>query len=280
MAINITKDMIEAVCPSAATPDEQLFIAISAYFAEAESQLRFLASDTIIDSIKNSIDLSAPASDLNEQLWQSSLRYIIAKAYYEAIPHLDLVLTQTGFGVVSNQNVAPASADRVERLRNQMKSQWMLYFEDILTLLRKSDTWHQYPQACSYYSLFWHSRFLSCLGIINPTLEDLVANRKEITSAEVELKRLLSPEFYSELVTAEMTDCVSPSQSIVISFCRNFIASAVSDRDSRWIHRELLLRYLNEHVDEFPTYKASTAYSANNFRPYENKKDDTCYFFG
>lgn len=33
-----------------------------------------------------------------------------------AIPSLDLVLTPNGFGVVSTQNIAPASKERVDRL--------------------------------------------------------------------------------------------------------------------------------------------------------------------
>jgi hypothetical protein len=37
-------------------------------------------------------------------------------ALVEAIPFLDLVLTSTGFGIVSNDNIAPASADRVKSL--------------------------------------------------------------------------------------------------------------------------------------------------------------------
>ena len=37
-------------------------------------------------------------------------------AMRNAVPNLDLVLTPNGFGIVSNQNVAPASRDRVARL--------------------------------------------------------------------------------------------------------------------------------------------------------------------
>lgn len=43
-------------------------------------------------------------------------RLVVAEALLRAIPSLDIVLTPNGFGVVSNQNVAPASKDRVERL--------------------------------------------------------------------------------------------------------------------------------------------------------------------
>ena len=37
-------------------------------------------------------------------------------AFLRAIPHLDVILTPSGFGIVSNSNIAPASRERVERL--------------------------------------------------------------------------------------------------------------------------------------------------------------------
>ena len=43
-------------------------------------------------------------------------KLVASEALRRAIPSLDLVLTPNGFGVVSNQNVAPASKERVDRL--------------------------------------------------------------------------------------------------------------------------------------------------------------------
>lgn len=39
-----------------------------------------------------------------------------AEAMRHAVPQLDLILTPNGFGIVSNQNIAPASKERIERL--------------------------------------------------------------------------------------------------------------------------------------------------------------------
>lgn len=36
--------------------------------------------------------------------------------YFEALPFLNLVLTGSGFGIISNQNMAPASTDRIKAL--------------------------------------------------------------------------------------------------------------------------------------------------------------------
>lgn len=46
-----------------------------------------------------------------------------AEALLHAVPQLDLILTPNGFGIVSNQNVIPASKERIERLLLSLEKQ-------------------------------------------------------------------------------------------------------------------------------------------------------------
>ena len=48
-------------------------------------------------------------------------RAVYATAAYNALPTLDLVATPNGFGVVSNNNIAPASKERVAALRESLR---------------------------------------------------------------------------------------------------------------------------------------------------------------
>lgn len=48
-------------------------------------------------------------------------RAVYATAAYNALPTLDLVATPNGFGVVSNNNIAPASKERVAAFRESMR---------------------------------------------------------------------------------------------------------------------------------------------------------------
>ena len=48
-------------------------------------------------------------------------RAVYATAAYNAMPTLDLVATPNGFGVVSNQNIAPASKERVAAFRESLR---------------------------------------------------------------------------------------------------------------------------------------------------------------
>ena len=49
--------------------------------------------------------------------------YVYKNAAAESIPSLDLILTDSGFAVVSNQNLAPASRERVSALLNSLRRQ-------------------------------------------------------------------------------------------------------------------------------------------------------------
>ena len=51
--------------------------------------------------------------DENEPVRLTAAAVVVHEAFMRAVPSLDLVLTPNGFGIVSNQNVAPASRDHV-----------------------------------------------------------------------------------------------------------------------------------------------------------------------
>ena len=53
------------------------------------------------------------ALDEDEPLRLTANLVVVNEAFMRAVPSLDLVLTPNGFGIVSNQNVAPASRDRI-----------------------------------------------------------------------------------------------------------------------------------------------------------------------
>lgn len=72
------------------------------------------------------------------------------RALADAIPSLDLVQTVNGFAVVSNQNLAPASRDRVDRLIAAHRSQRDTAISALIPLLAALPEWRDTPQ-CGYF---------------------------------------------------------------------------------------------------------------------------------
>jgi len=60
-----------------------------------------------------------------------------------AIPSLDLVLTPNGFGIVSNQNIVPASRERVDALITSLESQRDAAIEALILRLSSRTAWQQ-----------------------------------------------------------------------------------------------------------------------------------------
>ena len=59
---------------------------------------------------------SQPSDEILMKLKVTMARIVAFDAFRNAIPHLDLILTPNGFGIVNNSSIAPASKERVERL--------------------------------------------------------------------------------------------------------------------------------------------------------------------
>ena len=77
-----------------------------------------------------------------------------AEAMLHAVPQLDLILTPNGFGIVSNQNVIPASKERIERLLLSLEKQRDDALAVILTLLPDAHHWTSITSLprCSQHS--------------------------------------------------------------------------------------------------------------------------------
>lgn len=216
-------------------------------------------------------------------------RYICLAAFFDAIPGLDLVLTPTGFGVVRNNNVAPASRDRVRVYQTIVRLERDKALDDLISELRKVDGWADTDQAKELInSLFWNgSDTCRELGITVKILDMVLPGGREdleraaplITDTEIELNRILSPEFYEELVILERARNSMPHARLkhyILNFAKTYF-----NRDFKAAKRaELkLIGFLDKFAKLFHTYAISSAYVANHHKRYENREDSSCYFF-
>lgn len=217
-----------------------------------------------------------------ESLQECIKRYVCLAAFERAIPSLDLVLTPTGFGVVSNQNTAPASAERVERLRHRVELSRDYAFDCLLDELRGFPEWSDTDVAKRYFrSLVWRCAFLKFFGVTEATRSKLEELATPIAAAERQLIFLISPEFHEEMLDAVRHDRRSGHLSSAIDLARSFIYACHSGvKTDIFVARGNLLGFLDKWIERFPTYRDSSAYSANHSKPYENRKDDPCHFFG
>lgn len=269
--MNITREIFERYCPSAIMPNEVLFDRLDAFIEDGEKVVA-----RILGPAYDTLDEMTPVGRLCQ-------RVVCLEAYDVAIPHLDLVLTENGFGVVSNQNVAPASMDRVKRLHQQVKDNRDDAVDDLIDALRDNDDWNSTGEALSFFSsLVWNAhRHLPMLGYMDSHRSMMTTLRPKINAAEEILKQKMSASFFYELCSAIRLHEETSLQKQLAHKARIFIGAHVrGEMPLQRLHLAKLVEFLEGNLDEFATYAASSAHEANTFTVYENKKDDPCYFFG
>ncbi len=278
----ISYEIFLLFCPSAQLPDDSVFRAVFPFISgRLEYMERFLGRSLYDRFSALDYDFITPPADGVESAALAVARYASVSAYLRAVPQLDLVITANGFGVVSNSNVAPASSERVKRLIDSLRRAESESVDSLLDALRHFPDWNASPAACSSFSsLFWKSAHAELFGVANPLRSDLVRLRPKISSGETALKRLISPAQTEAVLTAVRTAAVSPAMERLVSLCRAFIVDFADERHTRPASRDALLSFLDGNLSEFPAYASSSAYKANHFKPYENKEDDPCFFFG
>ena len=126
------------------------------------------AEQWVCDTFTGSQELETIAADSTTTVWQQVANVIACEAMRQAIPSLDVVLTPNGFGIVSNQNVAPASKERVERLIESMTAGRDLNIDYLLDSLSEREDWLQTKQRDWWCQTLLQSPRDAELGVYGP----------------------------------------------------------------------------------------------------------------
>lgn len=209
-------------------------------------------------------------------------RLVVADALRRAIPSLDIVLTPNGFGVVSTQNLAPASKPRVDRLVGSMLSHRDDCIAALLPELVGASKWLSSSQAD-----FFGATLFPDLGIVDTVggatgskWEKYLELRSQVIDLEASLaEEWLSPELMSALrsenlrgdLTAKRSEIVRQVKAQVVGYLRSgsFNSRRLAD----------IVNCIRQHEAEFPEWHQSE--TAKLFAPpvFRNEKKAKGYFF-
>lgn len=230
-------------------------------------------------------------------------RYVAFYAALYVIAERNVVLTTTGFGVVSNQNVVPASKERTDALilhleREKSDAYWLL-----IQQLARTPGWKDSPRRTHYFhNLFTSPAIYRAVGITyqgRPVYDEefqalqLIHDKAELAAIDV-----MGMEQYRELVRMDWLSisnarsCETHYQKLRI-LTRRYIAQIIkhnldgvplrqfSYNTARPVYdaRRYLIRYLDENKNSFLKYLNSPEYKAHLRQSYENKKNTPVFFF-
>lgn len=247
-----------------------------AYWLDTAEQCIFatFCPASVIDAILADKSLSA---------LHTSLSAVAAhRALADAIPSLDLVQTVNGFAVVSNQNLAPASRDRVDRLIAAHRSQRDTAISALIPLLATVPQWRDTPQ-CGYFrsTLFATPAHIRPLASGAATWERYEELHPAIAAAEDRL----AAEYISHNLMQRLRDealGLSQLSTLDARLCealRAHVADIVMDKPLRDTALRDIVDYIRRHPDTFPEWHRSD--TARLFSPpvFRNSKKSPGYWF-
>ena len=137
MKIQISKDDFEQSILAATSSHSEVFESVEPHFKESYLRL----SQQILGEVGEA------ALETSDDLREAVIKAVCLDAFLGVVRHLDLVLTPTGFGVVANNEVTPASAARVEALIEQCRIALIVAQDTVMAHLTDVPGWGSTLQA-------------------------------------------------------------------------------------------------------------------------------------
>ena len=210
-----------------------------------------------------------------------ALQIVVCEALRYAVPSLDLVLTPNGFGIVSNQNVAPASKERVERLIDSLYDTRDNAVELLLTSLRQLQSWTASPQ-CRWFTatLFPNIDLVSLCGVTKHRWEKYVELRSMVIGIENSLADgYFSHEFMQILRLQAVATNADTNLSWIVNRLKPLIVDFIADKPINQQKIVDIVNFIRNNPEEFPEWHNSD--TAKLFSPpkFENKITNKGYWF-
>lgn len=206
--------------------------------------------------------------------------YVCLDAFLRIFRQLDLVLTPTGFGVVSNNKTAPASSKRVDSLEAQLQ---VARAQDLGVLLRHLTTvdgWSQERVSSENirYVIFDIAQ-LEKKADREMDIGDWQAAQKGILEADIMLRRKVGDALMGDIMSkirsgsadAEWLGAIRLMEEI--TFLHLWQSPMQSDR------MDNLINYLEASPVTFNSYMDSEAYKVNHHESFKNDKSSPAFFF-
>ena len=186
--------------------------------------------------------------------------------FRRAIPSLDLILTENGFGIVSDNNVAPASRDRVNALLKGLQAQVDEAIEAMDTILNG---------AVLGGTVFKGYEAQRMQEVTEDFFARFRADKPKIIAMEESLaRRVLSSAVLTQLRGYAYDTTVSEPLSTLAFFVKQYIVRKLTDKmtpsEARRVARQMV-DWIRKNPDTFPNWENSEA--AKYWADYTYKND-------
>lgn len=200
---------------------------------------------------------------------------VVSEAFRKAVPSLDLVLTPNGFGIVSNNNVVPASKERIARLMQSLEKTRDDALELLIPKLSGASKWTSSTQ-CDWFrsTLFQDLSVVAEMGITEHRWEKYIELRNQIIGIEESLAEefFSRKQMYEWRINGDKTDPVLPLVKVEI-------VNILKGNPIRMKNMMDCVNYIRNNPDQYPVWHNSETAKLFNPPKFENKKNSRGYWF-
>ena len=270
--IRITKELFDGFIPAAREPK-------GIVFGKLEKKINEAIEDIIVDEL-GTVGLSAIENEPQGKLAMTVMKLASIKVFLHELHSLDIVLTPTGFGVVSSNDTAPASKLRMDALDGEMRVKWLMTADELLEQCFCLEGW--YVQGLvTIDTLFCCFKFLrQFVGMQAPLSKDWETMQGPILRADRFLRDKISDEYMDELIMQMATNKLTAKNKGIVHQIRRYIGVVLNNETAtaeEYFRR--LMNTLEKDLVTFETYANSQAFEVNHAKPYENKQEDSAFHF-
>jgi len=277
MEITITKSDFEQALPVGAAANDSVYESVKPAIAR---QLSF-SNDALLGvaGMKRMEELGEDSSLVN---WYKQL--VCLSAFLSVLRQLDLVLTPTGFGVVSNDNLAPASKQRVDALEGELRTQYHKTLAMTLNLLR-SENWGATEQARHFIGHLYDEYTFFFETHQNASATDWDGYQQTIEEAEETLRTRMGDRQMDDILDAFRRgdpNRLEPYRdliSLIVKFTDTWATKGGATLRAPVSHRLMRVLDSDDNKEYFKLYRESSNYQANHHEAFKNTKDSAGYVF-
>lgn len=277
MEITITKNDFEEALPVGAAANDSVYESVEPAIAR---QLSF-SNDALLGvaGMQRMEELGEGSTLVN---WYKQL--VCLSAFLSVLRQLDLVLTPTGFGVVSNDNLAPASKQRVDALEGELRTQYHKTLAMTLNLLR-SENWGATEQARHFIGHLYDEYTFFFETHRNATYTDWNGYQQTIEEAEETLRTRMGDRQMDDILDAFRRgdpNRLEPYRdliSLIVKFTDTWATKSLGTLKQPVYRKLMRILDSDDNKEIFKLYRESIAYKANHYEPYQNSKDSAGYVF-
>lgn len=218
----------------------------------------------------------------NETLRDSVISAVCACGFLNVFRQLDVVLTNTGFGVVSTQDTAPASQARVKALEDSIKLLALRDTRNCVYELVRLPEWGETAAAfLCIPNLCWDFEVMLNFAGLEVTYGNWQSAQPIIQGAINDITNNISSELMNTLlIFVRGVAYATPYDIQLISDIKHTVAARMASNEELYQQGlRNIIQYVERNINEFEEYRNSDIYEARHYKGYENTKDSKMFVF-